>query len=124
MPIKNRNFVKPTGGLWASPVDSEFGWKEWNEQNQFRDCSQSFSLRLKENARLYVIDTLQDLESAPLLQYEYMTLIDFEALAKDYDGIWLTFEGMAETRFSTPLDLYGWDCESVLLFNDECFELI
>lgn len=27
---------KPSGGLWASPVGVEFGWKEWCEDNDFR----------------------------------------------------------------------------------------
>ena len=36
-PVKNeRFFSKPTGGLWASPVDEPFGWKEWCEREHFR----------------------------------------------------------------------------------------
>lgn len=27
-PIKNRQHVKPEGGLWASPVNCSFGWNE------------------------------------------------------------------------------------------------
>lgn len=31
-PIRNRElFPKPFGGFWASPVNAEYGWKDWNE---------------------------------------------------------------------------------------------
>ena len=34
--IKNRYaFVKPLGGLWASPVDAKLGWKEWCTDENF-----------------------------------------------------------------------------------------
>lgn len=27
-PIKNENWVKPLGGLWCSPINSNWGWKD------------------------------------------------------------------------------------------------
>jgi len=36
-PIRNiPMWHKPAGGLWASPVDAEFGWKDWCEQEEFK----------------------------------------------------------------------------------------
>lgn len=43
--------------------------------------------------------------------------IDFEKMAEDYDAFWLTENGQAETRFSRPFSLYGWDVETVLVFR-------
>lgn len=43
---------------------------------------------------------------------------DFEAMIRSgIDAIWLTPKGERETRFSHPKNLYGWDCESVLIMN-------
>ena len=36
-PIKNVNFVKPSGGFWASPLNSKRGWNTWCEENEFGD---------------------------------------------------------------------------------------
>src|SRR5579859_5289640 len=47
--------------------------------------------------------------------------IDFERLAQEYDGIWLTEQGNCETHLSYPHDLSGWDCESILWFR-WCFD--
>ncbi len=47
----------------------------------------------------------------------YYAYIDFERLATEYDGLWLTEQGNAETHLSYPHDLYGWDTESTLWFR-------
>lgn len=43
--------------------------------------------------------------------------IDFENIAQQYDGIWLTVKGERETSSSLPYNLNYWNCETVLLFN-------
>lgn len=123
LPIKNKHpFVKPgRTGLWASPINSGYGWKDWCEDKEFRECSESncFTFKLTDNARVYVIDTYKDLESVPYLIKDgdlYQT-IDFEKMATEYDAIHLTINGQLETRLSFPLSLYGWDCESLLVLN-------
>ena len=36
-PIKNElNFTKPIGGLWASNINAEYGWKKWCDHNEFK----------------------------------------------------------------------------------------
>ena len=44
--------------------------------------------------------------------------MDWEQISKEYDAVMLTEEGEIITRFSTPLSLHGWDCESTLWFRD------
>ena len=59
LPVKNDSCVKPKkdGGLWTSPIDSKWGWKDWNDCEQFRDCDEqnSFTVCLKADAKIFVI---------------------------------------------------------------------
>lgn len=125
MKIKNQKngWAKPNGGLWTSPLNSKFGWKEWCHLEKFRVCTRenSFLLELKDTAKIYIIDSKEDLESIPYYG-QYSNYPDFEKLTERYDAIWLTYRGEIETRWSiyTYLNLYGWDCESVLILNTSC----
>lgn len=129
-PIVNEGWVKPKGGLWTSPVQSEWGWKDWCEAEEFRwtSLNVSFELKLSQDARLCVIDNAYDLRCLPMVSVGYMDRCypDFEKIAKEADAIWLTEAGQRETRFcrfedgvsnGINTDLYGWDCESVLILN-------
>lgn len=123
-PVKNNIALhtKPyQGGLWTSPLDSEFGWKEWNERETSNDYKENkyFIIQLKEDAKIFIIDSYDDLKNAPLINNR---ILNFEKIAEQYDAIWLTFKGMEETRISMYVDLYSWDCETVLILNSNCFE--
>jgi len=123
-PVKNRMHIKPKGGLWASPINSEFGWKDWCKIESFGDLSYSFEFLFEGN--VFVVDSLKDIESIPWIELNYYPVIkspftkfpDFEKiLLLGYDAVLLTRKGEQETRFSEPVCLYGWDCESVLIMN-------
>jgi hypothetical protein len=122
-PIQNDNWVKPKGGLWTSPVNSQHGWKDWCESSDFRECREenSFKLLPKPGARIFKIDSLQDLINAPSVPINIGSYknryLNFELLAKGYDMIWLTEKGQYETHLSYPINLYGRDCETVLIMN-------
>ena len=62
-PIKN-SWVKPKGGLWASPINSAYGWKEWCEAEEFGNLSSSFSFEFEGN--VLVIDSLHDMDKLPV----------------------------------------------------------
>ena len=55
--IKN-SWVKPDGGLWTSPINSEYGWKEWCDAEQFRKNLEenSFKLKFQDDAKILIID--------------------------------------------------------------------
>ena len=117
--IRDDHWIKPKGGLWASPVDSEFGWVDWCSHEEFTlDRASWFKFTYEGN--IVVIDTEGDLN---LLDWgeDYgcgLGNINFEAmLARGIDAIHLTVRGQERTRFSRPRSLYGWDCESVLIMN-------
>jgi hypothetical protein len=106
--------------LWASPVDAEYGWREWCKAEDFGDLSHSFTFEFEGN--VFVIDDVHDAASMPWIEMIEGTNLkcpDFEAMANlGYDAIYLTAKGQTETRFGPP-SLYGWDCESVLIMNPQ-----
>ena len=115
-------FVKPKGGLWASPVDSNYGWKEWCQQEEFHTGSLKHWFVFEFTGRIMTIDTEADLKkmcfrSLPEIPYLQMQFPDFEELAKKTDAIYLTEAGQWKTRLLMGPNLYGWDCECVLILN-------
>lgn len=136
-PVQNY-FVKPYGGLWTSTYDMEFKsrWVQFCETDATILAPESgewagYLITPRRDARIITIDTYEDLERLtakyPFDPYHgalpgFMNnqYLDFESIAKEYDGIHLTHAGQWRTRLSNPLNLYGWDVESTLWFRD-CF---
>jgi hypothetical protein len=129
--IKNKNWVKPEGGLWTSPVGAKYGWKEWCESEQFRDCDEekSFKLKFKSDTKIAIINSYSDLENMPIQINDGFRndlifsnkYIDYEFLVKfGIDAIWLTEDGQWKTRLSNPFNLYGWDCDTIFIMNRNC----
>lgn len=132
--VTNRGFIKPNGGLWLAPYNKDNEYKsEWhdflvNEMDISVKGMKGTIVRIKNNAKILIIDSLEDLKHT-LENYEfidsrgftYTRLLDFEKLAKDYDAILLTEKGQWLTRLSQP-NLYGWDIESMLVMNFDIIE--
>ena len=130
-PVHNRYFVKPYGGLWASPENAIYGWKEWNKDNNFVEIieDKSFKFTLTEGAKVLHICSVRDLDDLPRVIIPGMTnvdtgmvYLDFEALMEQgYDAIELHFseEDKSCCGFMEGLywALYGWDCDSILIMN-------
>lgn len=108
------------GGLWTSPIDSVYGWKEWSDQNEYGDTSTYFDIQF--HGRLLTIHGEEDLGKLHWTtsghgKWEYPLFVP--VLKQGYDAIHLTVRGQEETWFSLPRNLYGWDCETVLVLNPE-----
>lgn len=122
--IKNRFFfVKPSGGFWASPVDAKWGWKDWCEAEDFRECNieNSFKFTLKDTANVTHIHSVDDLEMLPKIGSNVtdQVLLDFEKLCNDgVDAIELHLSDDNELYWV----LYGWDCDSILIMNPDIIE--
>lgn len=120
-------FPKPKrGGLWTSPIYSENSWRKWCEREDFHleRLNKSFRLEI-DTSNLLIINSLDDL-TQKMVHPHIMELdpsgfpyINWERLVNLYNGIWLTARGEAETRYSHPYSLYGWDCETIFLFNEK-----
>lgn len=118
---------KPYGGLWASPADTEYGWKEWCEAEDFRTdkLSSSFEFKLSAIAKIYVIDNVVDLKkvstAGPNDMGQYF--INYEMLLNmGYDGLFVTSHAARAFHLwlnNEILDLNTWDCESICIFNKD-----
>ena len=131
--IENRDaFNKPSGGFWASRDGAEYGWKEWNENNCFATCNENNKIvfQLAENARVLELHSVMDAKmmkneyQAPntygLPTFGFVDFIDFEGIAKDYDAI----EFFLSDDGGLYDEMYGWDCDSILILNPDVVEQI
>lgn len=121
-PIQNEQcWVKPRGGLWASSIDAKLGWKDWCEREEFRECIEENSFRFTlPEANIFVIDSVEKLKGLPTISdpiWEPIgTLIDFEkCIELGYDAIELSLS----TDRRLYWQLYGWDCDSILVMNPD-----
>lgn len=129
-PVKNAPYCnKPNGGLWASPINSKYGWKDWCIIEEFGNLSNSFEFTIIGN--IFKITNQNSINQLPLVSegiHDYHTvlvsalyngqLVDFEAVDNSgIDAIWLTEEAVCCKEF------YGWDCESVLILNPNCIQV-
>lgn len=125
-PIKNESlFTKPIGGLWASKVDDNYGWKNLCKNNGFNigELEEYFIFTLKENVRVLEINNIKDLEPLPkckkIDEFDFLNigwvLLDFEEIQKQYDAILVNINDS-----NLYYALYGWDCNSLLVMNSDC----
>lgn len=111
LPIQNSGRNKPFGGMWASPVDAEFGWKDFCEAEDFRVCRENFEFELAPDARILRLVNKGDEKVLPVIGNTNFGLpVDFEKVAEEYDAIYLEIKNMYYA-------MYGWDCDSLLVLN-------
>lgn len=125
--VTNIHHNKPIGGLWASRLNSETGWKLWCESegyhlDKYRNDN-CFKFKLKEDAKILNITKKEQLEKLPKqrlpIELRFLkNIIDFEELAKQYDAI----EVLISEDYELYWDLYGWDCDSILVMNKDVIE--
>lgn len=141
-PIKNiENFVKPNGGLWASRITKErpYGdWREWVDAEHFSNefgekygRDNFFKFQLKKDANILTIKRAEELLALPKIGAIFplpFVVLDFEKLAKEYDGIevLMSEEDKLDLEIGKGLywELYGWDCDSLLVFNKDIVEVL
>ena len=123
--VKNTDWIKPKGGLWASPTNAQFGWKEWCIQKHYVSTdyfNKSFTFYLTPNARILTIKEKSDichLNAHSLVinngyikkKYKNHKVIDYEKLQKKYDAIVFLIPAIHDSR------LYWIDCESIIVLN-------
>lgn len=116
--------TKPFGGLWACQLDSEKCWKDWCLDNEAKevDFDKHFIFSLRDDSRILTIDSCEQLKKLPKLDYcndiipkKICTELNFEQLSKEYDAIEVFF-GKDENLY---MQLYGWDCDSIVIMNPD-----
>lgn len=125
-------WCKPKGGIWASPVESGYGWKEWCDGAEFENLEKMVKVEMKiDIEKFIVIDKHSDMNKLPWyvrIPGTRIEFIDFEKLVNEgIEGIHLTEQGEKKTRFpyifsDKHRNLYGWDCESILILNERCIK--
>lgn len=123
-PVRNDELggVKPRGGGWLS-VDG--GWERWclSEEPEWLFGGTS-EVRLAEGTRILRIDSLQDVSGLPkmprVMGCMNVVRLDFEALSKDYDGVFVNVHGDESGELYEAF--YTWDCPSLVLFDPACVE--
>ena len=120
---KNILKCKPPCGVWASRVDSNFGWKDWCEAEDFGDLSTSCKFTLKPSANILEIHEEEDILPYIVNKTHYSSFctiakthildeIDWNTLMKKYDGleVFMTHQ-LHMGVFNT------WDCDSIVIWN-------
>lgn len=126
--VQNVKFCKPYGGLWASDINAKFGWKDWNKEEQYMKCDEnnSFKFKLKSKSKIYSVNSLEDLNKLPLDMtisqeiHKISYCLDFEKIKQTYDAIEVNISNDKRLYWR----LYGWDCDSILILNKKCIEVI
>ncbi len=122
-PIQNDSFPIPKGRLWASPIDSEYGWIIHCiiNDHEIKALTKYFKFTLSDNCEITTINSYSDLEKLPIIDsFDPVKFLDFKEIAKRFDVIYLTLKGERKTRISWPINLSGWDCECILVMNPDC----
>ena len=121
---KNPEFgIKPEYGLWGSPVNSEYGWKHWCEENGFRECSDEncFYFRIR-GWQVYEIESKEDLSILPHTEndkgykklYPNVAFLDYEAIGSNsypYSALDISIKDLGEY-------LPGYDCDCIFVLDD------
>jgi hypothetical protein len=130
--IKKHNFLnKPRGGLWGSPVNSEFGWIDWCNSEDFTNSDTpklSFKWKFTEDAKILKIDSKEDYLKA-LKKFKVQTQspyfdsrdehLDWWRVSCYYDGFHLSYKGFRELKNNFSWGISSWDCESIVAFKLE-----
>ncbi len=129
VPISNRPiFVKPFGGMWASPVESEFGWKEWCESEGWKieKLSKHFIFKLKDDCTLLAIRSNSDLDELRFkgycIEYSKYSFLPDDQYYLDFEKLLENGIDAIEVYINSDIywSLYGWDCDSLLVLNPDC----
>lgn len=135
IPIRNQErWVKPHGGLWASSVDAGYGWKDWCISNGFKieRLVEYFEFTLSDDTRVLHIYDVAQLSELPQIEGPDMwCCLDFEQLLSDgYGAVELHLSEEKRDKLSCVFakglywELYGWDCDSILIMNPDVVEVV
>ena len=129
--IQNRRWTnKPYGGLWASYVDAEYGWRQFCDKAEFGNIQEDINFVFElATDRILLIDSSEKAVRLPRRQKDpneygievsYPVLPDFETIATQYDAI----DFRISSDPSLYRTLYSWDCDSILILNPDVVKVI
>lgn len=123
---------KPHGGLWGSPIDSDFGWGDFCNRDAFqlKTLSKHFLFKLKKGSKICIIDKADDLvRNSVYDDYMGLYILDIKSIVNNYDGIYVTNNAVYKTSRGIKLsngiyvsNLSLWDVESICVWNSAIIE--
>ena len=136
-----REYNKPYGGLWGSPMSSRHSWLKymatssemWHRRNMY---DQSIGFKFRVTGNVLVIDSLEDSDR---LARQYPEEGDEVFAARDigidwlrfatdakHDAVYLTARGYAAHRCATNGNglFTRWDCESIVVLNPDAVRVV
>lgn len=135
VPGHSFNPTKPNG-LWASPVNSGWGWKEWCESEQWSpenfDWRKHFRFHLAEASK--ILEIHKEVDILPYLEPKFITekncfglktdctdRLNISKLTIEFDGMEVFMsENWEELHYSI---FYSWDCDSLVVWNPDVIVL-
>ena len=132
---------KPKKALWGSPVDAEFGWRDWCENEEWWPGGEpdyfdkSFKWTLKKGSKILTINTIADLDEIKSRGYfEYPRhpfalgpRLNFHKILEDgYSAVELTDSNMGHYYIQNELEtsFNSWDCECIVVLDPDKVELV
>ena len=129
---KYKGFLfKPDNGFWGSPVDAEYGWKEWCEDEYFGsyDFNKPVYWTLTSGKILQIgWDDVKNKETSILIKYIQPVMIggycsysilDWNRMLEDGIIAVQLMNASIGHRFINGLEEHfnGWDCESIVVLD-------
>ena len=138
---KKLTLSKPKkAALWGTPIESDFGWKDWCEREDFDldSLKTYFDFKLRPGSKVLIIENEQDLDGLDefihhdeyandighddliLMIFGYrraeQVLLNWEKLVSIVDAVEILYNDFTCYRF------YGWDCDSICVLNPDAIE--
>lgn len=133
---------KPMGGLWGSPYKPNekypSDWVNFIDGNLSEEFKKfvGITYNLKSDLKILEIDTLNDYLEVlnnygyvPFKKLSKKLMLNFEAIAKDYNVFHLSDNASIELRFlfgdlcTIAVDFFHYDVESYILFSLDCINM-
>ena len=137
MPMKDWVTGDKPKGIWASPKDTNWGWKDWCEYEDFeiRKLKLSFEFKLKRKSKILKIKKIEDIWPYlkeiedkslwwPMWYQDYKYELDTEKLYSNFDGMELFMKNNYGYFHNHSHNFTTWDVDSIVIWNLDIIEPI
>lgn len=120
---KYRRGDKPFG-LWASPVNAKYGWKEWCEDEEWRldRLNESFEFSLSPEAKILTINKLEDAADFLIVDhagmYSTQYYLNLPMIYDRYDAMEVNMSNDYMHLHDNNV-FYSWDVDSIVIWNPD-----
>ncbi len=135
---------KPNSALWGSPIDAEFGWKEWCFLNGFKrdyNWKNPIKWKLRPYSKVLKIDFEDIINEQTSILRKYIAdnknifgmdfdfpqiMFDFELMLKDGISAVQLMNSSIGHFYGNDLEIAfnTWDCESIVVLDETKIEFL